>query len=98
MLSLSTPSIRKDLPSLLITLTNSLARITAVATEAEKERLGRVAEAKKVANDYFHKTGKKRKFDEASLGGGKVEVEQLLGPTITAIAVAREKYDASLKA
>lgn len=94
----STPSAKKDLPSLLVTLTNSLARINAVATEAEKERLGRVGEAKRAANEYFQRTGKKRKVDEAALGGGKEEVEQLLEPTVKAIAVAREKYEASIQA
>lgn len=88
---------RRDLPSLLTTLTNSLARIDAVASEAEKERQGKIGELKRKAEEYRARTGKKMRLTEDMIGiGGKSEVEGLMGGVKDTIAVAKDKWQAAV--
>ena len=92
-----TPTTERDLPSLLTTLTKSLARISAVAADAEAERQAQVDELRRQVAEHQQRTGKRRKMDESMVTlGGRREVESLMGPTIGAIEVARERYEAAL--
>jgi len=93
----SSAATRRDLPSLLTTLTNSLARIDAVANEAEKERQGKIGELKRRAEEYRARTGKKMRLTEDMIGvGGKSEVEGLMSGVKATIAVAKEKWEAAV--
>ncbi len=93
-----TPTTERDLPSLLTTLTKSLARISAVAADAEAERQGQVDELRRQVAEHQQRTGKRRKMDESMVTlGGRREVESLMSPTIGAIGVARERFEAALR-
>ena len=94
LLTPNTATAIRDLPSLLGTLTNSAARIAAVASEAEKERGAKIAEVKKRAREFEQRTGKRQRIDEGMVGvGGKAEVENLMGWTIGAIEVAKGRFE-----
>jgi transcription initiation factor TFIIH subunit 1 len=98
LLTPDTPTARRDLPSLLTTLTNSLARIDAVAAEAEKERQVKIGEVKKRSAEFLARTGKKMRVDEGMIGvGGKTEVEKLMARTVGSIGVARSKWEGIVK-
>jgi len=94
LLTPNTATAIRDLPSLLGTLTNSAARIAAVASEAEKERGAKIAEVKKRAREFEQRTGKRQRIDEGMVGvGGKAEVEDLMGWTVGAIEVAKGRFE-----
>ncbi|TKA64994.1 hypothetical protein B0A49_09470 [Cryomyces minteri] len=81
-----------SLPGLLEALDNSLKRIAAVAETAETERALEVEKRKRQLAEWMQRTGKKRRFDAESVGGGRVAVQRLERPTVGAIEVARVKY------
>ena len=88
----------KDLPSLLSTLSNSLTRIAAVADEAEKDRQREIADLRRKATEHEQRTGKRRRADERQVkSGGRKEVEQLMKPTIDAIAFAKERFQSMMQ-
>ena len=77
-------------------LDRAMERIKAIASEAEAERQNEVNKIKRQVQDFFERTGKKRKYDYESIGGGAKAVNQLLGPTIKAIEVATREYRKAL--
>ena len=77
-------------------LDRATERIKAIADDAEKERQKEVEKIKKQVQDFFDRTGKKRKYDYESVPGGARAVEQLLAPTTKAIGVATREYRKAL--
>lgn len=71
-------------------------RVKAVADDAEGERNGLIRMAKKEAMAIQERTGVKRKADYRSIEGGALVVNQLLGPTTSALARGIAKYKKAL--
>ena len=86
-----------EVANLVETLNRAMDRIKAVATDAEAERQKEVDKLKKQVQDFFERTGKKRKVDYESIPGGAKAVNSLLAPTVKAIGVARRDYERALK-
>jgi transcription initiation factor TFIIH subunit 1 len=81
-----------EVQKLVETLDKSLDRIKAVAESAEKERQAKVEKARKQIEDYAQRTGKRRKFDVNSIGGGAKTVNDMMGPVVRAIGAASGQY------
>ena len=92
------PSRADEISKLVESLDRAMDRIRAVAEDAEKERQKEVDKWKRQVQDYFERTGKKRKFDLESIPGGAKAVNQLLAPTVKAIEAATREYQKALKA
>ena len=86
-----------EVANLVETLSRAMDRIKAVATDAETERQMEVDKLKKQVQDFFERTGKKRKVDYESIPGGAKAVSGLLAPTVKAIGLARRDYEKALK-
>lgn len=91
------PARADEIGKLLETLNRAMERITAVATDAEAERQKEVGKLKKQVQEYFERTGKRRKFNYDTVAGGAKAVNQLLAPTVKAIEVAAREYGKALK-
>ncbi|KAF2204526.1 hypothetical protein GQ43DRAFT_409336 [Delitschia confertaspora ATCC 74209] len=78
--------------NLVETLDRSLDRIKAVADSAEQERQAKVSKMKQQIEDYFQRTGKRRKFDVNTIKGGSKAVNEMVAPVIRAIKAATEQY------
>ena len=78
-------------------LDRATERIKAIADEAEADRQKEINKLKKQVQDFFERTGKKRRMDYESTPGGRKAVNALLGPTIKAIEVATREYRKALK-
>lgn len=85
-----------ELASLVESLNRAMDRIKAVATDAETEKQAEVNRLKQNARDVFAATGKKIRVNLAGVGGGEKVVNQLLGPTISALSLASNKYKEAL--
>lgn len=79
------------------TLDRAMDRIKAVAADAEAERQKEVDKLKKQVKDYEERTGRRRRVDYQSIGGGQKVVNALLAPTVKAIDVAHKEYRKALK-
>ncbi|KAL2040853.1 hypothetical protein N7G274_006311 [Stereocaulon virgatum] len=86
-----------EVANLVETLNRAMDRIKAVATDAEAERQKEIDKLKKQVQDFYERTGKKRKVDYESIPGGAKAVNCLLAPTVKAIGVARKDYEKALK-
>ncbi|SMR49185.1 unnamed protein product [Zymoseptoria tritici ST99CH_1A5] len=88
----------KELEQLVSTLDRSLDRINAVADTAEKEREKRIEAIKKQLQEYYEKTGKRRKVDfETAAPGGRKVAEAMVRPTVQALAKATGAYRKALQ-
>jgi transcription initiation factor TFIIH subunit 1 len=88
----------KELEQLVSTLDRSLDRINAVCDTAEKEREKKVDAIKKQLQDFYDKTGKRRKVDfEAAAPGGRKVAEAMIRPTVQALAKATGAYRKALQ-
>ena len=81
-----------ELAQLVSTLDRSLDRINAVGKAAEDERQAKVDGIKKQIQEYYQRTGKRRKFDFESIGGGKKVVDGMIRPTVGALEQASKAY------
>ena len=86
-----------ELAQLVATLDRSLERIDAVAEKAEEERNQKIAGLKKQAQDYYQRTGKRRKLDLNGLEGGQAVVDAMIKPTVEALGVAVGAYRAAVE-
>ena len=87
-----------ELQYLAESLSNSAARIAAVADEAGREREETINRKKKEIRDHYQKTGKKIRWKPDQVGGGKEAVEKLMQPTLDAIERAKDDYARALAA
>jgi transcription initiation factor TFIIH subunit 1 len=85
-----------EIASLVESLSRAMDRIKAVAADAETEKQAEVNRLKQNARDVFAATGKKIRVNLAGVGGGEKVVNQLLGPTISALSLATNKYKDAL--
>ena len=90
------PNRADEIGKLFETLNRAMDRIKAVATDAEVERQNEIDKLKKQVQDFFERTGKKRRMDYESTPGGAKAVYQLIAPTVKAIEVATKKYTKAL--
>ncbi|CAK7264940.1 RNA polymerase II transcription factor B subunit 1 [Sporothrix epigloea] len=79
-------------------LARSMARIEAVADDAEQARDKVIEEKKEEIRLLFNKTGRRIKWRPEMIGGGRRAVHVLLGPTITSLQTAQDLYKAALAA
>jgi transcription initiation factor TFIIH subunit 1 len=79
-------------------LKRSVARIEAIADEAEQIRAQTIKQRKQDILDYYNRTGKRLKWKPESVRGGREAVLALLAPTLTALRKAQELYAKALKA
>ena len=94
---LSGDSLRaEEIARLVETLDRAMDRIRAVADDAEAERRKEVEKLKKQVRDHYERTHKKLSFHPDSVKGGAKVVNQLMGPTVSAIGVALRKYKEAL--
>ncbi|KAL8900279.1 MAG: hypothetical protein Q9192_001151 [Flavoplaca navasiana] len=91
------PALAAQLAGLVESLHRALERINAVAEEAEKERENVIEEMKRKVRVELERTGRKRRVDYGSIGGGAKVVRELLGPTVVAVERAVGEYNAALK-
>ena len=87
----------EEISRLVETLNRAMDRIKAVAEDAEKERQKEIDKYRKQADDFFQRTGRKRRVDEANVPGGAKAVNQLFAPTVKAIEAAGRKYRKALE-
>ena len=86
----------KDINTMVASLKNSKARIEAVAQAAEQQREVEEARRKQELRDKYRKTGVKPKKKDLDVGGGKLVVDQMLGPTVVAIDCALARFQKAL--
>ncbi|CAK7238948.1 MAG: RNA polymerase II transcription factor B subunit 1 [Sporothrix thermara] len=79
-------------------LARSMARIDAVAEEAEQARNKVIEEKKEEIRLLFNKTGRRIKWRPEMIGGGRKAVRVLLGPTISSLEMAQNLYNTALAA
>ncbi|KAI4108084.1 MAG: hypothetical protein LQ339_002356 [Xanthoria mediterranea] len=91
------PALAPQLSGLVESLNRALDRINAVADEAEREREKTIEEMKRKVRVELERTGRKRRVDYASIGGGAEVVRGLLAPTVVAVERAVEEYTRALK-
>lgn len=79
-------------------LTRSMARIEAVAEEAEEARNKFIDEKKEEIRVLYARSGRRIRWRPEMIGGGKKAVRVLLGPTISSLETAQNLYKAALAA
>ena len=92
------PDRASEIARLAESLDRAMDRIQAVANDAEEERHREVEKKKKEIREIYQATGKKRKWDASSIGGGARVVNEMLGPTVKAVGAAVDKYRSALAA
>ena len=85
-------SLAPQLADLALTLERALERIDAVADAAEEERQKEVREMKAKIRAWEERNGKKRRWDEGVIGGGKVVVMRLLEGTTNCVKGGLAEY------
>ncbi|KAL8863220.1 MAG: hypothetical protein Q9178_000595 [Gyalolechia marmorata] len=91
------PSLAPQLAGLIESLNRALDRMNAVAEDAEREREREVEKVKRKVKNELERTGRKVRFDYASIGGGKEVVRGLLKPTVEAVERAVGEYMKALR-
>lgn len=86
------PNRANEIASLVESLNRAMDRIQAVANDAERERSELIRKARKDAMLIQERIGLRRKLDHKSVKGGAEVVNQLFGPTTTAVATALARY------
>lgn len=92
------PDRAMELQYLAESLTNSAARIAAVADEAAVEREETIKRKKQEIRSHWEKTGKKIRWKADQVGGGRDAVIRLMQPTLDAIDRAKGDYARALAA
>ncbi|KAK5988705.1 General transcription and DNA repair factor IIH subunit tcf-29 [Cladobotryum mycophilum] len=92
------PDRATELQYLAESLSRSIARINAVADEAENEREETIRQRKQEIRNHFERTGKKIRWKSDMVGGGKDAVLKIMGPTLEALQKAQVDYSRALAA
>ncbi|PKS12241.1 hypothetical protein jhhlp_001541 [Lomentospora prolificans] len=79
-------------------LQRSVARINAVANDAEKRREEIIAQKKREIREYYERTQRKIRWKADSVGGGKQAVLALMESTLSALSKAQGEYKKALEA
>ena len=87
-----------EIAKMVETLERAMDRINAVAADAEKERNECIMKEKQRIKDLWEQTGKKKKFDPSSVGGGEKVVKEMMEPTIQTLQKASKEYRKALAA
>ena len=91
------PSLAPQLADLALTLERALERIDAVADAAEEERQKEVQEMKAKIRAWEERSGKKRRWEEGSVGGGKVVVRRLFEGTTNCVRGGLAEYEKAVR-
>ena len=92
------PDRAAELQYLAESLSNSAARVAAVAEDAAKERDETIRRRRQEIRDHYERTGKKIRWKADMVGGGRDAVTRLMQPTLDAIDKARADYARALAA
>lgn len=92
------PDRAAELQYLAESLKRSVARITAVAEDADKERESIIRKRKQEIRDHFERTGKKIRWKSDMVGGGRDAVLKLMQPVLHALDKAQADYSRALAA
>ncbi|KAG6119672.1 hypothetical protein E4U14_004973 [Claviceps sp. LM454 group G7] len=87
-----------ELQYLAESLQNSVARISAVADEADAERDTTIRKRKVEIREHFQRTGKKIRWKAEMVGGGRDAVVNLLQPVLDALQRGQDDYSRALAA
>lgn len=87
-----------ELQYLAESLQNSVARISAVADEADAERDTTIRKRKVEIREHFQRTGKKIRWKAEMVGGGRGAVVNLLQPVLDALQRGQDDYSRALAA
>jgi transcription initiation factor TFIIH subunit 1 len=87
-----------ELAKMVETLERAMDRINAVAADAEKEKEESILKEKQRIKDLWEQTGKKKRFDPSSAGGGEKVVREMMERTIKALEKASKEYRKALAA
>lgn len=85
-----------EIASLVESLNRALARIRAIADDAEADRKVEIEKLKQQARDVMKSTGRKTRPDLDGVGGGEKVVNQLFGPTVKSLENAIAEYQKAL--
>ena len=85
-----------ELAKMVETLERAMDRINAVAADAETERNEFILREKKRIKDLWEQTGKKKRFDSNSVGGGEKVVKEMMEPTVKTLQKASREYRKAL--
>ena len=85
-----------EIKRLVETLERAMERIRAVTDDAEAERAREIELRKRSIREHYERTHRKLAFDPRTVKGGRVAVDQLMGPTVKAVQHASAKYAAAL--
>ncbi|CAH0017553.1 unnamed protein product [Clonostachys rhizophaga] len=92
------PDRAAELQYLAESLSNSAARISAVADEATQEREETIKRRKQEIREHYERTGKKIRWKSDMVGGGRDAVLKLMQPTLDALEKAKADYARALAA
>lgn len=92
------PDRAAELQYLAESLQRSVARISAVADDADKERENVIRKRKQEIRDHFERTGKKIRWKSDMVGGGRDAVIRLMQPVLDALEKAQSDYSRALAA
>ncbi|PQE29731.1 hypothetical protein CJF32_00000394 [Rutstroemia sp. NJR-2017a WRK4] len=92
------PDRANELAKMVETLDRAMDRINAVAADAEKEREEVIMRQKAQLRNVWEQTGKKIKWNPASVGGGEKVVREMMQPTIQTLQKASKEYRKALAA
>jgi transcription initiation factor TFIIH subunit 1 len=81
-----------ELAKLVETLDKSLARIKAVAADAESERSQRLEQLRLKHEEYAKRTGKRIRFNASQVGGGGELLKSMMASTQSAVRFAEGQY------
>ncbi|TAQ84451.1 hypothetical protein B7494_g7224 [Chlorociboria aeruginascens] len=87
-----------ELAKMVETLDRAMDRITAVASDAEKEREEVINKQKQHIRDVWEQTRKKIKWNPNTIGGGQKVVMEMMEPTIKTLRKASKEYRKALAA
>ncbi|QIW99046.1 hypothetical protein AMS68_004564 [Peltaster fructicola] len=86
-----------ELAQLVSTLDRSLDRINSVGDTAEQERGEHIKKIKTQIEQYYQKTGKRRRYDFDTVLGGRKVVDTMIRPTVAALKQAENVYRKALE-
>ncbi|KAI1612808.1 transcription initiation factor TFIIH subunit H1 [Exophiala viscosa] len=81
-----------EIASLVESLNKAFDRINLIADDAEAERQEHIRSQEHAVEERFRRTGRRHRVDYDAIKGGGAVVKQLLGPVITSLGTAVQRY------
>ncbi|KAK4948616.1 RNA polymerase II transcription factor B subunit 1 [Elasticomyces elasticus] len=86
------PARANEIASLVESLNKAFDRINLIADDAETERQEHIRSQEHAVEERFRRTGRRHRVDYDAIKGGGAVVKQLLGPVITSLGTAVQRY------